>query len=280
MYVQDYPRLDRTFSSGSLLGLPATFTGHPYSLGATAVTAAEVVHVGKQAFLDLMSQQPDLCREATDLLSREVTFIQAALAERRRSKTLATRPATGDAKIFSSASFRSFQKVSTVEICTRSFGLCGSTIVGPNEIICIPGYFSPITPHSKPACMAISFAGFPNTCSCADCKLLHDLAVRLRLPSRIIPAVLRLEPGQREARRQLSRQRIAACLDRTPLAGDDLRHVAIHRYHREVGRVLHQPRNIRTHRHHPVRQRHQQVDDAFRVRRIQHLLRLIDFLRR
>ena len=88
MYVQDYPRLDRTFSSGSLLGVPATFTGHPYSLGATAVTAAEVVHVGKQAFLDLMSQQSDLCREATDLLSAEVTFIQAALAERRRSKTL------------------------------------------------------------------------------------------------------------------------------------------------------------------------------------------------
>lgn len=87
MYVQDYPRLDRTFSSGSLLGVPATFTGHPYSLGATAVTAVEVVHVGKQAFLDLMSQQPDLCREATDLLSGEVTFIQAALAERRRSKT-------------------------------------------------------------------------------------------------------------------------------------------------------------------------------------------------
>ena len=89
MYVQDYPRLDRTFSSGSLLGVPATFTGHPYSLGAAAVTAADVLHVGKQAFLDLMSEQPDLCREATDLLSREVTFIQAALAERRRNKTLA-----------------------------------------------------------------------------------------------------------------------------------------------------------------------------------------------
>jgi CRP-like cAMP-binding protein len=89
MYVKDYPRLDRTFSSGSLLGVPATFTGHPYSLGATAVTATEAVHVGKQAFLDLMSEQPDLCREATDLLSREVTFIQAALAERRRTKTLA-----------------------------------------------------------------------------------------------------------------------------------------------------------------------------------------------
>ena len=87
LYVGDYPRLDRVFSAGSLLGVPATFTGHTYSLGATAVTAAQVVHVGQKAFLDLMTQQPELCREATDLLSREVTFIQAALAERRRSKS-------------------------------------------------------------------------------------------------------------------------------------------------------------------------------------------------
>lgn len=88
LYVRDYPRLDRVFPSGSLLGVPATFTCHPYSLGATAETAAEVLHVGQKAFLDLMTQQPELCREATDLLSREVTFIQAALAERRRSKSL------------------------------------------------------------------------------------------------------------------------------------------------------------------------------------------------
>jgi CRP-like cAMP-binding protein len=86
LYVKDYPKLDRIFSSGSLLGVPATFTAHPYSLGATAVTSVEVRHVQRQEFLDLMSQQPELCREATDLLSREVTFIQAALAERRRCK--------------------------------------------------------------------------------------------------------------------------------------------------------------------------------------------------
>lgn len=88
LYVRDYPKLDRVFPSGSLLGVPATFTAHPYSLGAAAATATEVVHVGREAFLDLMTQQPELCREATDLLSREVTFIQAALAERRRSKTV------------------------------------------------------------------------------------------------------------------------------------------------------------------------------------------------
>lgn len=85
LWVKDYPRLDRNFSPGSLLGVPATFTGNTYSLGATAVTAAEVVQVSRQAFLNLMTAQPELCREATDMLSREVSFIQAALAERRRA---------------------------------------------------------------------------------------------------------------------------------------------------------------------------------------------------
>lgn len=85
--VQDLAKLDRVFSPGSLLGVPATFTGHTYSLAAVAVTDAEVLHVDRKAFLDIMTQQPELCREATDMLSREVTFIQAALAERRRHRS-------------------------------------------------------------------------------------------------------------------------------------------------------------------------------------------------
>ena len=84
MSVKELANLDRVFSSGSLLGIPATFTGRPYSLAAVAVTDTEVLHVERQAFLDLMTQQPELCREATDMLSREVSFIQSALAQRRR----------------------------------------------------------------------------------------------------------------------------------------------------------------------------------------------------
>ncbi len=84
--VKDLEKLDRVFPPVRFLGVPATFTGHPYSLAAAAVTDAEVLHVGRSAFLDLMTQQPELCREATDMLSREVTFIHAALAERRRQK--------------------------------------------------------------------------------------------------------------------------------------------------------------------------------------------------
>jgi CRP-like cAMP-binding protein len=84
--MPDLPKLDRVFPAGSLLGLPATFTGHAYSLEATAATAAEVLHVDRQAFLNLMASQPEFCREAADILSLEVSYIQRALAERRRLK--------------------------------------------------------------------------------------------------------------------------------------------------------------------------------------------------
>ena len=84
MSVRDMPSLDRDFDTGSLLGLPATFTGHTYSLTAITLVQSEIVHVPRQRFLELMRERPELCREATDMLGREATFIQSALAERRR----------------------------------------------------------------------------------------------------------------------------------------------------------------------------------------------------
>ena len=87
MSVRSLPKLDRLFATGSVLGLPSTFTGHPYSLTAIALSETEVVHVSPQAFVELMRERPELCREATEMLGREVTFIQAALAERRKQTT-------------------------------------------------------------------------------------------------------------------------------------------------------------------------------------------------
>jgi CRP/FNR family transcriptional regulator len=84
MSVRGLPSLDRDFAAGSLLGLPATFTGHAYSLTAVTLAESKVVFVPREKFLELMHERPDLCREATDMLGREVTFIQSALAERRR----------------------------------------------------------------------------------------------------------------------------------------------------------------------------------------------------
>lgn len=87
MSVKDLPRLDRMFSAGSLLGLPSTFTGHAYSLTATAVTAVDAVHVSQEDFLRIMKEQAELCREAMEMLGREVSFIQRALSERRKQLT-------------------------------------------------------------------------------------------------------------------------------------------------------------------------------------------------
>jgi CRP-like cAMP-binding protein len=71
-------QLDRLFSKGSVLGLPSTFTGNAYSLTATCVTDCDLVHVSKQNFLELMNDYPNLCREATGILSAEVAFILSA----------------------------------------------------------------------------------------------------------------------------------------------------------------------------------------------------------
>jgi CRP-like cAMP-binding protein len=84
MSVYNLPKLDRLFAAGSLMGLPSTFTERPYSLTAQALTEADVLHVPTEAFLDLMRARPELCRETTEMLGREVTFIQKALAERRK----------------------------------------------------------------------------------------------------------------------------------------------------------------------------------------------------
>ena len=84
MGLRNMPELDRVFFAGSLLGLPASFTGRPYSLTAVTVVQSDVVHLPRAEFLQLMRERPDLCREATDMLVREVTFIQSALAKRYR----------------------------------------------------------------------------------------------------------------------------------------------------------------------------------------------------
>ena len=77
--VPGMPQLTRAFSAGSLLGLPSTFSEKPYSLTAVSATDCDVLHVSKKKFLDLMKARPDVCRQATDILSREVAFILSAL---------------------------------------------------------------------------------------------------------------------------------------------------------------------------------------------------------
>lgn len=84
MGIDGLPELDRLFSQGALLGLPATFADSDYSLSASAVSAAEVVSVSRPKFMELMLQQPELCREATQMLTRELSFIHKAIARQKQ----------------------------------------------------------------------------------------------------------------------------------------------------------------------------------------------------
>lgn len=82
LQLENMPHLDRFFKAGSLLGLPATFTGNPYSLTAVCVTDCQVVQVSREDFVRLMQEKPELCQEAAAILSHEVGFIQSAVAQR------------------------------------------------------------------------------------------------------------------------------------------------------------------------------------------------------
>ena len=82
--VPGTPRLDRLFSTGSVLGLPSTFNAKPYSLTADCLTDCVVAQVPAADFLELMKARPDLCRDATDLLSAELGFILSAVRRRAR----------------------------------------------------------------------------------------------------------------------------------------------------------------------------------------------------
>ena len=91
LLVEGLPELDRLFRTGSVLGLPSTFTGNAYSLTALTLADSEIAHVPRMEFLELMRRDSTLCREATEMLSRELTFIEAALAKRGKQKLLGTR---------------------------------------------------------------------------------------------------------------------------------------------------------------------------------------------
>lgn len=85
MGIDGLPEFDRVFGSGALLGLPSTFTGEAYSLTARAGIGCEAVFVPRERFLQLMQEKPELTREATEMLTREISFIQKALAQKRRA---------------------------------------------------------------------------------------------------------------------------------------------------------------------------------------------------
>ena len=66
----------RTVGPGYVLGLPALFSGQPYSLTAEAVEECVCGFVNRERALELVHNRLDLCFQAADLLAREIRSLR------------------------------------------------------------------------------------------------------------------------------------------------------------------------------------------------------------
>jgi CRP-like cAMP-binding protein len=65
---------------GSLLGLPAVVSSHPYSLSAVARAGAQVTFISRADFLAIMQEQPALSLKMLQVLAAEVRTARQALS--------------------------------------------------------------------------------------------------------------------------------------------------------------------------------------------------------
>jgi CRP-like cAMP-binding protein len=63
---------DRYAGPGSVLGLPATMTGNPYSLTAQAIEPTEILFITRVDVLALLHAKPAFCFEVVEILAHEV----------------------------------------------------------------------------------------------------------------------------------------------------------------------------------------------------------------
>lgn len=74
----------RLLREGSLIGLPASFSGEPYSLTAEAVQDSDLDFIPRSKLLDLLQRDPRTGYEIVRILSEEI-FQMRKLAHKRRS---------------------------------------------------------------------------------------------------------------------------------------------------------------------------------------------------
>jgi CRP-like cAMP-binding protein len=66
----------RTVGPGYVLGLPALFSGKPFSLTAEALDECEFVFVRRETALQLMRDRPDMCFQAASQMADEVATVR------------------------------------------------------------------------------------------------------------------------------------------------------------------------------------------------------------
>jgi CRP-like cAMP-binding protein len=69
----------RTFGPDSILGLPATLSGTPYSLTARTTEPSELDFVPRQAVLNMLRDKPSLCFQVMALLSEEIVETRSSI---------------------------------------------------------------------------------------------------------------------------------------------------------------------------------------------------------
>ena len=69
----------RILGPGSVVGLPASMAGSPYSLTAQIIEDAELAFVPRAALLECLQEHPDICFEVMDILSSEISGTRSAL---------------------------------------------------------------------------------------------------------------------------------------------------------------------------------------------------------
>jgi len=83
----------RTVGSGFVVGLPATFSGEPYSLTAEAKTRCRLEFIPRQKLLSLLHQNPDAGFQILRLLSEEIFHIRKVVHDGGRSSRYSPRVA-------------------------------------------------------------------------------------------------------------------------------------------------------------------------------------------
>ncbi len=84
---------EEVIDSGSIVGLPATVNGHPYSLSCEVVADTEVLFMSRENLVKLMRSDADSAMKLLDLLSTEVQAVRAELGNfANRSSDVQSQP--------------------------------------------------------------------------------------------------------------------------------------------------------------------------------------------
>ena len=67
--------------AGSLLGIPSTVSGKPYTMSAEADSVAEIEHLSCDSYRELMHSRPDMSLNAVKILANEVRAVRQALIQ-------------------------------------------------------------------------------------------------------------------------------------------------------------------------------------------------------